>query len=364
MRAPGRGFARRGAAGAGVFLALSSAALAPRVASAHAQSFSYITVAEDRGRVEVGITVHRDDAAPAIGIAPESLFAVLGRPATSRQLAALGANGVRIRSLGRSVPLRFAGLARKERERSVELHYDAVLAAAPTLTLTSDLFVAIPNHETFVNVYRRGRLIRQDVLTQEHRSLDIGMQGLLPVFATFVGVGIRHIFIGPDHILFIVGLLLLGGSLGRVLKVATAFTVAHSITLAAAALGWILLPARWTEPAIALSIVAVGIENLRTRPNAPDWRTRVAFGFGLVHGFGFASVLREVGLPREALGVSLVAFNLGVEAGQACIVLLATPLLAAFRDRPRAAHRVVAVGSWAIILAGSYWFVQRVSGKV
>ena len=146
----------------------------------------------------------------------------------------------------------------------------------------------------------------------------------------------------------------------RVLKVATAFTLAHSITLALAATGSVSIPSRFVEPLIALSIVYIGIENLRSRGRAKDRRTLLAFGFGLIHGLGFASVLREFGLPREALAWSLIAFNVGVEIGQACIILAVTPALGLLRsNRPALAWRAVAVGSWVIIGAGGYWFVQR-----
>jgi hypothetical protein len=123
-------------------------------------------------------------------------------------------------------------------------------------------------------------------------------------------------------------------------------------------------PPRLVEPVIALSIVAVGVSNLRAlrngRPGSHDARTWVALGFGFIHGFGFASVLRDVGLPRQALGVSLFAFNAGVEVGQAVIVGVVAPLLALVRAQdPRQAPRVVTVGSLAVALAGGYWFVER-----
>jgi hypothetical protein len=104
----------------------------------------------------------------------------------------------------------------------------------------------------------------------------------------------------------------------------------------------------------------VGFENLRARAGGADRRTVLAFAFGLIHGLGFASVLRELGLPGEALGWSLLSFNIGVELGQACIVLTITPLLGLLRaNRPRTALQAVTAGSWGIIAAGSYWFVQR-----
>src|SRR6185503_11468236 len=160
--------------------------------------------------------------------------------------------------------------------------------------------------------------------------------GAFAVLRAYVEQGVHHILIGPDHILFVIGLLLPGGGMVRLLKVVTAFTLAHSVTLALAALGVVNPPARLVEPLIALSIVWIGVENLRramrARPDAAplggDRRAAIAFGFGLVHGFGFAGVLAQFGLPKFALGWSLVGFNLGVEIGQAAIVLAVAPLLA------------------------------------
>ncbi len=117
--------------------------------------------------------------------------------------------------------------------------------------------------------------------------------------------GIHHIFIGPDHILFIVGLLLLGGTLGRLLKIVTAFPIAHSVTLVLATLDILNPPARVTEPIFALSIVFVGAHALLHRGEKRDWRLLFAFGFGFIHGFGFANVLRDMALPRTALSWSL-----------------------------------------------------------
>jgi hypothetical protein len=158
----------------------------------------------------------------------------------------------------------------------------------------------------------------------------------------------------------VIGLLLLGGGLRRLLKIVTAFTAAHSLTLAVATLGIFQPPSRVVEPAIGLSIVCIGIENLRHRPGMPDRRALLAFCFGLVHGFGFASVLRETGLPAGALGWSLASFNLGVEMGQAAIVLSLAPVLAWVRSAStRASWRVAFAGSWVIVCAGGYWFAER-----
>jgi hypothetical protein len=185
-------------------------------------------------------------------------------------------------------------------------------------------------------------------------------QGVLAVMRTFIPAGIHHILIGPDHILFLVGLLLLGGTWIALVRIVTAFTIGHSITLSLAALSIVMPPPRIIEPAIALSIVFVGADNL-VRGTGRDVRAWAALIFGLVHGFGFANVLREFGLPAEALGWSLFSFNLGVEIGQlGVVVLVATALAFVRRQSLAAAHRLAVAGSIVVMAAGVYWFVERV----
>jgi hypothetical protein len=166
--------------------------------------------------------------------------------------------------------------------------------------------------------------------------------------------------IGPDHILFLIGLLLLGGSLRQLFFIVTAFTLAHSVTLSVAALGIVSPPARVIEPAIALSIVYVGADNLLVK-DGRDMRPWIALSFGFIHGFGFANVLREMELPTRALGWSLFSFNVGVEIGQVVIVALVASALGALRSRNAVLGRRIALaGSILVICAGAFWFVQRV----
>ena len=236
--------------------------------------------------------------------------------------------------------------------------------AAGKLTIAAQLFPYDPNHQTFINVFEGGTLVRQEVLDRARTSVDFftgTRQGLLAVFTTFTASGIHHIAIGPDHILFIIGLLLLGGSIPRLLAIVTAFTLGHSVTLALATLNIVTPPPRLIEPAIALSIVFVGADNLMTGNTGRDVRAWVALLFGLIHGFGFANVLRETGLPGSALGVSLFSFNLGVEIGQAAIVLVVATLLSLVRQRNAVlARRIAMAGSVVVMLAGAFWFFERV----
>lgn len=180
------------------------------------------------------------------------------------------------------------------------------------------------------------------------------------VAGRFFGLGVEHIFTGYDHLLFLFGLLLAAPSLRAMLLIVTGFTIAHSLTLSAAALGLVSLPGALVEPAIAASIIYVGIENF-WRPT-PKRRVLITFLLGLVHGFGFAGMLADLGLPRDALALALVAFNGGVEVGQAAIVALALPLLLWLRRYPWWEARAVPAMSVLVAIAGAYWLVERVVG--
>jgi len=231
------------------------------------------------------------------------------------------------------------------------------------LALDANLFPYDPLHQTFINIYEDGALKQQLIFNADSKEYVYyagTTQGALAVMRTFTASGIHHILIGPDHILFLVGLLLLGGRWTALLKIVSFFTIGHSVTLSLAALNLVTPPATIIEPAIALSIVFVGADNL-VRGEGRDLRAWVALVFGLVHGFGFANVLREFGLPREALGWSLFSFNVGVEIGQIGIVLIVASLLEAVRRRSAfAGARVAMAGSVVVIAAGAYWFVERV----
>ena len=337
-------------------------------AQAHDQSFSYVDLTLAQHSASVRLSVHRRDAARALGLVTTDS---LEHAATLVQYAP-----TLLRILGPRVsvtadqhvrPIMWTGVALRPERRAVEFTGHVEWPGPPgRIGVAAHMFPDNNLHETFVNVYEAKRLLREEVLTDSHRAFEMyttGAQGQWAVFVTFVGAGIHHIFIGPDHILFVIGLLLLGGGVGRILKITTGFTVAHSITLALATLGILQPPARIVEPLIALSILYVGVDNLRRRGESGqrDGRPWVAFAFGLVHGFGFASVLTQLGLPRFALGTSLLAFNVGVELGQACIVLAALPLLALLRAQwPRIAPRAISFASWGVVLAGGWWFVERV----
>jgi hypothetical protein len=174
---------------------------------------------------------------------------------------------------------------------------------------------------------------------------------------SFFVMGIHHILSGYDHLLFLVGLLLPGGGLLSLAKIITAFTIAHSVTLSLAVLQIVTLPDRLIEAVIALSIAFVAAENLFLNPTVSR-RWLVSFFFGLVHGFGFSSALRELGLPAHGLLVSLFGFNVGVEVGQGLVVAACLPFLLLLRQS-RWENRAVSTSSVAILVAGLVLFVER-----
>jgi hydrogenase/urease accessory protein HupE len=333
-------------------------------AAAHPAPFSYLDARLGERAVEVAVVVHVFDLGHDLGTAPDLFLDPALVAARGDAIAALLVPRLQVAADGRALACR--PLAAPEAipgASSVRLRLSCPSEGPPgLLRLRTTLFAYDPAHQTFLNVYERGALQAQAILDRDHPAFEYFAgtpQGTLAVAARFLPAGVHHILIGPDHLLFLVGLLLLGGSLRRLALVVTAFTAAHSLTLTLAALDVFSPPARLVEPAIALSIVYVGADNLLVRKGR-DLRPWIALGFGLVHGLGFASVLREMELPRRALGWSLFSFNLGVEIGQLLVVVAVASALAALRSRnERAGQRLAVAGSIGVVVAGSMWFVER-----
>jgi len=347
-----------------VTLALALAQAVP--ALSHPAPFSYLDVRLSGAAIEGTLVLHDFDVAHELKLpAPDPLLDPVRLPQYATQIADLVLERVRMNADGRNLQWDIAGIRPLPDRTAIEVAYRITITApAGHLSIRASLFPYDPAHQTFVNIYEAGALTTQQVLSASRPAMEYysgGRQGAFAVFKEFTQAGIHHIAIGPDHILFIVGLLLLGGSVLRLLGIVSAFTVGHSITLSLAALNIVAPPARIIEPAIALSIVYVGADNLLSTKGARDVRAWIALFFGLVHGFGFASVLREIGLPPRALGVSLFSFNLGVEIGQAVLVVIVASLLGLLRARdPIRARQVVTAASVVVTLAGAYWFVERI----
>lgn len=236
------------------------------------------------------------------------------------------------------------------------------------------LFTIDPTHRGILAL-TDGSSTRSAVLAPASDSLTVaaGAVDWLEQFLSFVREGAHHIGLGYDHILFLISLLLpcvLVRSAGQwsgvtrptpalreVLLVVTAFTIAHSVTLTLSVLDVLRLPTRLTESAIAMTVLLAALNNLR--PVVLRGRVAVAFGFGLVHGFGFASALGEVGLPVQVRAMGLAGFNIGVELGQLIIVCSTVPVLYSLRNTLFYRRAVLGGGSVAVASVAAVWFVQR-----
>ncbi len=246
-------------------------------------------------------------------------------------------------------------------EELVLLSFRAAGAGNPeVLSFTADFTNQVyPFFECFGRVNYGGQYWNV-VIEQVHQTRQIEFTpegpGTWMQMQAFIFLGIQHIFIGADHILFLLGLILIGGRFRDLVKIVTSFTIAHSVTLTLAALNIVNLPPRLIESAIALSIVYIATENFFIKK--VDYRWIVTGIFGLAHGFGFANVLGNLGLPAKGLVVSLFSFNVGVEIGQVVIVALLLPLVWAIL-KSRFKKQITWATSGMILFFGITWFLER-----
>lgn len=337
--------------------------LAARAASAHPAPFSFLDLVIRQDAVHGTLALHVVDIAYELKIDPADRLLEPAEIARARErVVALLEPRMRVRT-DVAAAIEWLGMEPAPDRHAVLLRFRIPVPRPGALYVRTHMFPYDPVHQTFVNIYEDGELRQQLIFnagSDEYVYYTGTTQGAFAVMRTFIPAGIQHIMIGPDHVLFLIGLLLLGGSWVALVKIVTAFTLGHSVTLSLAALNIIMPSPRLIEPAIALSIIFVGADNL-VRGAGRDVRAWVALTFGLVHGFGFANVLREFGLPAQALGWSLFSFNFGVEIGQLVIVLLVATALEIIRRRNHVmGHRVAWGGSVVVIAAGAYWFVERV----
>jgi hypothetical protein len=259
------------------------------------------------------------------------------------------------------------------------LRFTATCSTAPkVLSVGYRLFFDLdPQHRGLLRLEYQGATRAGIFGTEESdQAFTLGESSRWKQFLDYASEGVRHIWTGFDHLLFLLSLLLpavlvrspvrgqrwqpaagFAAAFLDVVKVVSAFTLAHSITLALAALSVIRLPSRWVESAIALSVVLAALNNIR--PLVYEKRWVIAFCFGLVHGFGFAAVLADLGLPPGSLLLALVAFNLGVELGQLAIVSVFLPSAYLLRASGLYKGLFLTTGSTAIALIASLWLIQR-----
>jgi hydrogenase/urease accessory protein HupE len=221
--------------------------------------------------------------------------------------------------------------------------------------------------DALLRVAPLGRPVQVERLTQDRAMATVAIvPGRWQVAGAYLALGVEHILTGYDHLLFVLALVLLLMRIGAVVKAVTAFTVAHSITLAGTTLGLFGLAQAPVEALIALSILFLAVEIVKQRPGEARLSERaswiVAFLFGLLHGFGFAGALREIGLPEGEVPVALLTFNIGVEAGQLVIVTAALAAIALLRRAgPALLRPAVVSSSYLIGTTAAYWFIERLT---
>lgn len=218
-----------------------------------------------------------------------------------------------------------------------------------------------PNAHCLLNLHNRlaePAQVRALVLKPQQSQTTLNAATGLQQFTSFVELGLEHIVTGYDHLLFLLALLLAGGSLWYLLKIVTAFTLAHSITLSLAVMGWVYAPSRLVESLIAASIIYVVLVEVLWKRKETPWY--IVFGFGLIHGLGFANILKDMALPGDQLLIALLSFNLGIELGQLAIVLVLWGIIALLNQKSETLYpKIQTACAIGILLMSSYWFVER-----
>ena len=357
----------------GAILVFLFSLLPLQYANAHDPGLSSLTIRQRTNSLEATLTLAVKDAAQVAeidkdqdGIVTQAEFA-RSRP----QLEAIVGKQVVITAAGK-VGKNKSVQSRLDENKNVEVRLDLTIPIFSDLEIESKLISSLPlGHRQYLQVQNsRGEIIFEQLLSAAADRVTVEMSDAHSItaasevarsFANFLSLGVKHILTGYDHLLFLFGLLLVARGFFSSLGIITSFTVAHSITLALATLHLVQIPSRIVEPLIAASIVFVGIENL-LHGDIPTARRVVAFGFGLIHGFGFASALREAGIGSGTGGIvlPLFSFNLGVELGQIMVAALALPIIWKLRENPMFIARWAPACSAAVVLLGSFWFVQRV----
>jgi len=342
--------------------------LACAVARAHQPGLSTVFVDLGTNRLAAELVLawqELEDAVPLDGnhdriLSDDELAAAKAR------LIRLAEGALSFESDGRMLSLKAPPEVRRDTNDATGIHFQLTFELPPTqiLTITSDIIAELQRgHSQIVTVRRAGVTLLETVLERNKPTVEVPLaqlqeqKGASPV-RQFLVLGIEHIITGWDHLAFLFGLLVVGGKLRDAVKIITSFTLAHSLTLALATLNIINIPSRIVEPLIAASIVYVGFENIVRDNFSKRWM--LTFAFGLVHGCGFASVLREMGIGTHGTSVvtPLVCFNVGVETGQLAIAAIMLPLI--WKLKPAFPKRWLPATSVGLIVIGSYFLVQRV----
>jgi len=353
----------------GAILACLFSSLPFQEANAHDPGLSSLTVQQRTNCLEATLTLAVRDAAQLAELDEIVTQAEFERGRS--QLEAAAASQIVIAADGNVAKYKSVR-SRLDENNNVEVHLDSHAVVFSSLEVQSKLIESLPvGHRQYLQVQNSaGETVFESLLsatadraTVRMPDTDTSNSALEAVhsFANFLSLGVRHILTGYDHLLFLLGLLIVARGFVSSLSIITSFTIAHSITLAVATLRVVQIPSRIVEPLIAASIIFVGIENL-LRGDVLNARRMVTFGFGLIHGFGFASALSEAGIGSGTGGVvlPLFSFNLGVEAGQIMVAAAALPIIWRLRENPMFIARWTPACSAVIVLLGSFWLVERV----
>ncbi len=328
-------------------------------------TFSVSALAHDPGLSSVAITVGDRDIRAVALFHSRDLQQLIKNDAAS--YPSLVNQILHLRHGGESLPSKLESVE-KDVNDNVRFQLSYIRPPVGAITVSSGIIGRLPfGHREFVTIRTAsGESLGDRLLSVRENEFTVLIASAAESragsgFADFFLLGIRHILTGYDHLLFLFGLLFVTRRFVSSLKIITCFTIAHSITLALATFSLVQIPSRIVEPVIAASIVYVGVENL-LRGDDPKGRRLLTFGFGLIHGFGFASVLREMGVGSRVGGVALplFSFNLGVELGQIIIAAAALPIIWRLRANPVFIARWARPCSAIIVLLGGFWFVQRV----
>ena len=354
--------------------------LASNTAYAHKPSDSYLTLKVEANQLQGQWDIALRDLDFAIGLDGDDNGELTWDEvrAKHKDIAAYAASRLAFSAAGKSCPLEIG-------EQMLDTHSDGTYTviyfkvacgdlAAVDMTY-SLLFDVDPQHKGLLKLTNAVGQVSTSIFSPDnpHQVLTLANASKWQQFLDYVKHGTWHIWIGFDHILFLLSLLLpavliitenrwapapsFRAAAIDVLKIVTAFTLAHSITLSLAALQVISLPSRWIESAIALSVILAALNNLFPVFRGRRWL--LAFAFGLIHGFGFASVLSDLGLPQSSLTLALVGFNVGVELGQVAIVAAFLPLAFALRAKWLYQKLIFTGGSCVIILLATIWLIER-----
>jgi hydrogenase/urease accessory protein HupE len=343
--------------------------------------------AHEIGTTSVRLVLQGDSSwSAAITTGPQALVNKLEAESGQARSSGLDADALRAKlvafgaALARHVDVRFDGMVSSASVAigELELPSDVTSPAFVVLVATGPVPARAQSvtwryslaYSTYAVVFDDGggspstQWLDGDATSRPFRiAANVAPSGSLDILGRYLGLGFRHIVPdGLDHILFVLGIFLLTTSLWPILTQVTAFTIAHSLTLGLTTYGIVSLPARIVEPLIALSVAYVGIENMMTSRLTP-WRPAVVFGFGLLHGMGFAGALTQLRLPRAEIIPALIGFNVGIELAQLAVIAAAyCAVVAWIRDKPWYRARFVVPASAAVATTGLFWTAQRALG--